>query len=118
MNSSDFHRIRADFDAYCTSLLDQRSIGYAKPDNRHANFEEAAIMLGLPVEVIWAVYFYKHVASILNYCAGRDPDGGGEGITSRLADARNYLDLLYTYIKGKNLEASQIKDSRKSEEEG
>ena len=46
---------------------------------------------------VWAVYFYKHVDSILAWLSGRKLEK--EGIESRIHDCLNYLEILLSMIK-------------------
>jgi hypothetical protein len=67
--------------------------------NRLANFERLASRLSLTDEQVWAVYFMKHVDSILTFCS--DGEVKSEAIEGRITDARNYLALLRLMVESK-----------------
>lgn len=59
--------------------------------DRLFNFTSAAEKLGMTPAQIWAVYFWKHVCSVLSWA--KTGDGGMEGIESRLLDIAVYAKL-------------------------
>ena len=59
-----------------------------------ANFKRIAKLINLPVSKVWAVYFIKHVDSILNHIRSDVSSSKmEESLESRIDDARNYLAL-------------------------
>lgn len=65
------------------------------------NFKSVAQELGIEPIQIWYVYFRKHVMSIGQFCA--DPKRKlSEPIDTRIADAINYLELLYGLLHETN----------------
>lgn len=75
-------------------MCDAKSVEYTRGnlDDRLCNFKRIAVMLDLPTEKVWAVYFLKHVDAIVEYV--KTGKQGTEGIAGRIDDAQNYLDLL------------------------
>jgi len=71
--------------------------------NINYNFEEVARRLGKRLagtpEYVCLVYFEKHLLSIEKWARDKKLSSG-ETIFSRLDDARNYLDILESIIKG------------------
>lgn len=61
------------------------------------NFKVVAKELGLTPIQVWYVYFRKHVASISQF-AGHPERTQSESIDGRIADAVNYLELLYALV--------------------
>ncbi len=100
MTSEEFLRLRSELDAEAERILADRGPAYAgEGGDRLANFRLIATLLknfhvdaGTP-EGTWAVYFLKHVFSILAYIGQRTE--GDEKIKGRVVDARNYLDLFF-----------------------
>lgn len=61
-------------------------------EDRLSNFKSTAKELGLTPMQIWAVYFKKHIESILSYAKSGE-SFSNEPIQSRIMDARVYLAL-------------------------
>lgn len=101
-------------DAYESSVMElldlARSIEEAKrpgytldsPDVL-ANFKKAAEMTGCTPMQAWGAYFYKHVAAILSYAKDEHIEQA-EPLSSRFADAINYLKLGYHMVKESKIE--------------
>ena len=68
-----------------------------------ANFKKAGEMTGCTPMQAWGAYFYKHVAAILSYAKDENIEQA-EPLSSRFADAINYLKLGYHMIKESKLE--------------
>lgn len=65
------------------------------------NFKMVAKEIGVTPIQAWYIYFRKHVASISQF--GKDPKRQlAEPIQGRIADAMNYLELLYALIEEEN----------------
>jgi hypothetical protein len=101
MNHKDFEKLFKDLVEKETALMKSKGEEYCKgnPDRLH-NFKDIAQDLGLDPLQIWAVYFKKHIDSILSYIK----NGGvksNESIQSRFYDARNYLALGLALIEEK-----------------
>jgi len=61
------------------------------------NFKSSAQMLGLQPMEVWAVFFHKHVQSIMSHAHNPKMDEA-EPIRSRYCDAINYLHLGYALM--------------------
>lgn len=86
-------------------VLEEKGRAYSTTIDRLKNFDDAAGMLGLKPEQIWAVYAHKHWSSIVTYC--HDPGAPiSEGIDSRIVDMMNYLDLLYAMCERRRVISS------------
>lgn len=84
-------------------ISEDKSAEYSRGEDVLRNFKSVGNRLGLDPFVVAAVYLNKHIDSIntfIDKAADLDSDNltalmhEGEGIISRLDDARNYLDLL------------------------
>lgn len=100
MKTEQFLDLREVLDKEATRILADRGPAYAgQGGDRLANFKLIAQLLDnfhvntATPEGTWAVYFLKHVLSILAHI-GQGPEGE-EKILGRIVDARNYLDLFY-----------------------
>lgn len=75
---------------------------YQKGENVFSNFETNADDLGLTRYQVWAIYFNKHVRSILNSIKTNpnNPNNSNlsEELEGRLMDAIVYLTLMYGMI--------------------
>lgn len=78
-------------------LLELKGAAYSGNDDAFNNFKKNGVLLGLTKYQIWAVYFNKHIDSILNAIKARpdSPVDKSEGLNGRIDDAINYLDLLF-----------------------
>lgn len=89
---------------------------YTKGDtDKLANFKEVAAQLKQDPLTVWAVYFAKHIASIMSYVQNRQVYS--ESIESRFFDALNYLDLglaLISEARGQNEAIKEAYDKAKS----
>lgn len=74
---------------------DDYTIDQADKD-RLFNFKEIATLVGITPQQVWAVYFLKHVFSVLAYIKGKKES---EPIEGRKDDCVNYLHLLEGLIK-------------------
>lgn len=85
------------FLAEAADLITAKNADYAADRSPFHAFEEAAGSLDLPLPQVWAVYWHKHVRSIMNYCAGTTEQL--EPIRARLLDAAAYLAILAAWIE-------------------
>jgi hypothetical protein len=101
MNKKDFIIMRNDSTQSRFNMGDAKSESYTRgSDDRLENFRSNAIKLQLTPEMVWSVYFNKHIDAIMAYTSkGLE---GPEGIESNISDAQNYLDLLRAMVKDKN----------------
>jgi hypothetical protein len=72
-------------------------------EDRLFNFKEIAQLVGITPQQVWAVYFLKHVFSILAFVKGKKES---EPIQGRKDDAVNYLHL----FEGLVVEAAEAPD--------
>jgi hypothetical protein len=85
-------------------VAEEKKIGESKAKeytqgDRLDNFKRLANELNLTPAQIWAVYFKKHVDSIMSYC--RTGNVLSEDIRGRILDARVYLSLLWGLVEEK-----------------
>lgn len=94
-----------EFDTLITSLNQSRKeiVEKKRPEYTEGNedvlhnFKMVAKEIGVTPIQAWYIYFRKHVASISQF--GKDPKRQlSEPIQGRIADAMNYLELLYALI--------------------
>lgn len=106
MNSKDFMNARAGLNSKCNEILEDRGPAYAganEQGDRFANFKLIANLFGNfdvnpnDPKAVLMVYLLKHVFSVLAFI-GQGTEGD-EKIEGRLADIRNYVDLLYALIR-------------------
>lgn len=106
MNSEEFLRYRSELDGLCTEILGVKGEAYAHEGtsgDRLGNFWRAARKFDVSPLVVIGIFLSKHLDSIVSWIRESNvdrelpPDSyvGGEHIEQRIADARNYLDLLY-----------------------
>jgi len=82
----------------CLELLKAKGLDYAdKEVDALSNFKTQADILKVSPLIVWAVYFNKHVISILKHVRGEEL--ATEGVEGRIADAINYLILLRALIE-------------------
>ena len=100
MNVDRFYEVRAAFNEECERLLGSKGHAYTRGTvDKHSNFRRTGDAIGLtPAQVLY-IFMHKHWDAVTTWLKdGADPSGnvGGESIRGRLADLRNYVDLLYT----------------------
>jgi len=85
----------------CFPLLKSKGESYAQTDIQpdvNANFKRAALTTGTTILQAWAIYFAKHIDAIQTYVR-RGGAYESEPIDLRIADAVNYLLILYTLLR-------------------
>ena len=103
MNNKEFRRCRNKLDALCGIILDMKGPAYAQEaisNDRLGNFKRAAKKYNISPLVVVGIFLDKHMDSIGAWIREANTETpaasvGGEPIIQRIADARNYLDLLY-----------------------
>lgn len=82
-------------------LMKNKGAAYSGNQDVNSNFKKLASELGLSKYQVWAVYFMKHIHSIINaiednpYC----PVERTEGLHGRIKDAIAYLAILYSLVE-------------------
>lgn len=90
----------------CLPLLNTKGYDYTDGgDDAHRNFKTAGAKLGVHMLEIWAVYFFKHMDSIISAMEGNELQS--ESMEGRVADAVNYLLILAAIV-------SQLTDTQES----
>ena len=104
MTNEDFENSRNVILKRCIAETNRKGPEYASDDNRLRNFEEIAAVLNISPAQVAYTFFHKHLNSIQKYVLNPDFDGV-EDMTSRFADAINYLIFVNCCIqKAKNSE--------------
>lgn len=102
MKDIDFRVMRQNSTIRRFEMADAKSIEYTRgnADDRLCNFKrmaEETEHIADPTYRSWANYFLKHIDAIWEYLKTRKQ--GTEGITSRIDDAHNYLDMLEGLVR-------------------
>lgn len=105
MNRATFDTlIESDLNAYLRGLRDYKEGEYAENADTLLNFHRMGPFLGMAPSQYCMVLLGKHLQGIAHQImrgkwvwAYRTEDGG-EGLKQRIADARNYLDLLFALL--------------------
>lgn len=100
LTTREFMTQRSELNDLCETLLHVKGSEYAQADiedNRLNNFERVAERVASTPPKVLMTYLLKHIDSIEKWV--RTGTEGTEGITGRIADARNYLDLLYGMVE-------------------
>ena len=100
-------RVKAQLD-----LLDKKGRAYSGDTDAFENFKRNGERLGLSKYQVWLVYFMKHIDSITNAVknAPNAPVDQSEGLTGRVDDAINYLNLFAGMLKEDNFPAKPKPD--------
>ncbi len=94
MRPDQFDHIVRKLDSTCHAIIKSKRPEYTdgKPDVLE-NFKRAAERTNTsPLQVAF-IFLDKHIASIGQHCAGKS--ASSEPILNRLADARNYIDIIW-----------------------
>ena len=99
MDNVRFLEIRDELNTVCEEILGIKGKDYTignQDSDKLFNFREVAKMTGRTALEVLSVYWLKHVYAIMAFVkTGTD---GAEPIRLRIADARNYLDLMDAMI--------------------
>ena len=93
-------------------LLLSKGKEYAGDKDCLANFKDADCIGLNPKQKLW-VYLSKHMSSIASYIK-HGQEFSNETIEGRIADARNYLALLYMLIQEEKTEPVKVCQCKKS----
>lgn len=122
MDSEEFMAVRSKFDQLCTTILEDKGLAYGREDqtaaqDRLGNFKRAAEDCGADPLQVCLIFMVKHVDSLCTWVTQmgtKRPDAfypmaGGELIELRMADIRNYMDLMFalTIDRAKAAKASR-----------
>lgn len=85
----------------CLFILEKKGADYSSQADALDNFKKGAEALGLTKYEIWAVYWKKHVDSVLNSIKrnSANPQTESEPLEERIKDIINYSALLYCLLK-------------------
>lgn len=82
---------------HARKIRDKKGPEYTEGGHRLANFDNVAAAVGASSFAVLYTYLYKHLSSIATFC--KNPTGVmSEAIEDRIADAINYLLLLYLMV--------------------
>src|SRR5438034_2762 len=88
IKETEFLKLYQDFANEQLTIMHDASKDYASEEDRLANFKRLAERLNVSPLLIWAVYFTKHVDSILSYInTGRM---NRDSVRGRFLDIANY----------------------------
>jgi hypothetical protein len=95
MTQKELHEIKKRLERYAATIMHTKQPEYTNQNQDVLiNFKQTAENLGLEPLEVWAVFFHKHVQSILTHCHNPGMNQA-EPIESRFADALNYIYLGY-----------------------
>ena len=99
MTQYEFEAIKSELESIAEAIVKAKRPEYTQDSQDVlANFRRVAADTGITPLQAWLVYFGKHYASICRSVA--DPKAPScEGIESRFADIRNYLDLGFALFR-------------------
>ena len=107
MNLAGFNRARHKLNELCEKIMADKRPGYTgQSKDVLANFKRVGERMGTPPMQPLLTYWLKHVDSITSILSQGVEDV--EGIASRLADARNYIDLIYALHFEAEFEEDQV----------
>lgn len=95
---------------------EEYTIGKAETEDALFNFRQVAELTGLKMSQVAAVYWLKHVFSILNFIK-QGKVFSDEPIRGRINDARNYLAFIYAILEeeqAKGMNAEQFVEDMKT----
>lgn len=98
MTTKEFLELREKLNLFCEHIMLEKGKVYTRDSgDKLANFKRTALEVGVSPQMVWAIFFKKHLDALMYFV--QSGVEGPEGIESNIADARNYLDLLYGIIK-------------------
>jgi hypothetical protein len=87
----------------CNALLLKKGNDYSVPGEcANANFFEIGTQSGTDALTVWAIFFLKHIKSIMKFIKGDKLQT--ESVESRIIDAINYLAILHTILNSMDVE--------------
>lgn len=99
MNQAQFTEAVAELTSLRSAIVSKKRPEYTEgnQDVLH-NFKAVGAEIHTSPMCVWYVYFRKHVASISQFASNPKREMA-ESIEGRIADAMNYLELLYALVK-------------------
>jgi hypothetical protein len=91
--------------AACREMLTAKGIDYTDGNDRLYNFKVVGSMVGAAPELVWAIYWLKHVFAIAAFCGRERLES--EPIEGRITDALNYLYLLRALVEERRTATNQ-----------
>ena len=100
MRKDHFINILQELHTNLMAMTKTKGEEYSRDDDQLANFKRQGVQLGLRPEVVWFVYFNKHLDAIISYI--NSSSGAtfalSEPIEGRIDDAILYLALLKAMV--------------------
>lgn len=96
MNKPDFQDLLLQTHKRMLTLTASKGEEYARNEDQLANFKRNAAQVNLSPEIVWFVYFNKHLDAIVNWING---GSSSEPIEGRIDDAILYLCLLKAMVQ-------------------
>lgn len=97
MRRDEFNDLRAKTVEDIFKINDTKGADYAGDEDALGNFKDAARMLGISPEQVWAVYAHKHISAIMSFCQKGQVES--EPIEGRIHDVMVYCVLLLGLIE-------------------
>ena len=103
MQPDTFTALVNKLEALGNDVMGVKGPAYRNSDDVLANFKRTGAELGIPASLVCAIFMRKHLDSILSWLRKRNPAGaldkvdfesGGEPLSGRFTDIRNYVLLL------------------------
>lgn len=106
MNRQDYNEMRDEVIETIFELNTKKGADYAGDEDALGNFKDAARMLGISPEQVWAVYAHKHISAIMSFCQKGQVES--EPIEGRIHDVMVYCVLLLGLIEDRKAQEKQI----------
>lgn len=110
MRRSEFNDLRAKAVEDIFKINDTKGADYAGDEDALGNFKDAAAMLGITPEQVWAVYTHKHVSAIMSFCQKGQVES--EPIEGRIHDVMVYCVLLLGLIEDRKRDEAPAHEQR------
>ena len=101
MTRQELDKHRGEILELCSLIQTNKAAAYETDNDVLGNFKSIADLLQLQPSQVLTVYLMKHIIAIINAIVDdpAEPTDASEGMTGRIADAINYLVLLYGMIE-------------------
>lgn len=99
-------KIAAEIFENCLDILRKKGADYSSLSDSLSNFKEGGAMIGRTKYEVWAIYFFKHVKSILNSIKSnpKAPQTESEPLRGRIEDIINYSVIFAALLREDELE--------------